>query len=98
MMRITGLRGWLPYPEAAMGRSERRGLARLMLRYPERREAFRRKAAEDPYFLELCDAYEAACEAAEYWAKSDEAVAPDRTHEYRGLASDVEEDILRKVV
>ncbi|GJE45885.1 hypothetical protein F6X53_14730 [Methylobacterium soli] len=81
-----------------MGRSERRGLARLMLRYPERREAFRRKAADDPYFLELCDAYEATCEAAEYWARSSEPFAPERTCEYRRLATDVEEDILRKVV
>ncbi|KAA0121891.1 hypothetical protein CIW48_21325 [Methylobacterium sp. P1-11] len=81
-----------------MGCSERRGLARLMLRYPERRAAFRRKAADDPYFLELCEAYEAACEAAEYWSKSSEPVAADRTHEYRALASEVEEDILRKAV
>ncbi|KQO85760.1 conserved protein of unknown function [Methylorubrum extorquens] len=79
-----------------MGCSERRGLARLMLRHPQRRAAFRRLAADDPYFLELCEAYEAACAAVEFWAKSNDPAAPDRTCEYRVLAAEVEKDILRK--
>jgi hypothetical protein len=84
-------------PEASMERSERRGLARLLLRYPERREALRIKAAADANFRELCDAYEAACEAASYWSKSGEPVGPERAREYTQLARDVEEDILRNL-
>ncbi len=77
-----------------MERSERRGLARLMLRYPARREALRARAAEDPGFRELCEAYETACEAADYWAKSGQPVASERAKEYNHLAVEVEKDIL----
>ncbi|MBD8907978.1 hypothetical protein MZTS_14920 [Methylorubrum zatmanii] len=80
-----------------MERSERRGLARLLLRYPEHREALRDKAAEGANFRELCDAYEAACEAASYWSKSGEPVGPERACEYRQLAEAIEEDILRNL-
>ncbi|WP_018259645.1 hypothetical protein [Methylobacterium sp. WSM2598] len=80
-----------------MERSERRGLARLLLRYPDLREALRGKAAEDATFRELCDAYEAACEAAAYWAKSTQPIGPERACEYRQLANAVEEDILRNL-
>ncbi len=80
-----------------MERSERRGLARLLLRYPDRREALRGKASEDANIRELCDAYEAACEAAAYWARSTELIGPERASEYRQLADAIEEDILRNL-
>ncbi|MEG9504353.1 MAG: hypothetical protein MIN69_21265 [Methylorubrum extorquens] len=80
-----------------MERSERSGLARLMLRYPDRREALRCKAAEDANFRDLCEAYEAACVAVDYWAKSAEPVGPERAVEYQQLAAAVEEDILRNL-
>ena len=81
-----------------MERAERRGLARLMLRHPEHREAFRRRAEADANFRELCEAYEAACGVVEYWARSNDMVAPDRTSEYHALAAAVEEDILREAM
>lgn len=80
-----------------MERSERRGLARLLLRYPDRREALRGKAAEDANFRDLCEAYESACEATGYWVKSTEPVGPERAEEYRQLAGAIEEDILRNL-
>lgn len=75
--------------------SQKRGLARLLLRHPEHRDELRRKYAQNAHIRELCDAYEAACEAAEYWAKSSDQIGPTRAEEYRELATATEEDILR---
>ncbi|KAB1072478.1 hypothetical protein [Methylobacterium planeticum] len=80
-----------------MERSQQRGLARLLLRHPERRQELRRKFAENAQLRELCEAYEAACEAAEYWAKSSDPVGPARTEEYRELATATEEDIFHAI-
>ena len=80
-----------------MEHAQARGLARLMLRWPERRAELRRKAADDAHLLALCEAYEAACGAAEYWAKERPPLGPDRAAEYRDLASDTEEDILNRI-
>ncbi|GJE30330.1 hypothetical protein LDDCCGHA_0497 [Methylobacterium oxalidis] len=77
-----------------MEHSQKRGLARLLLRHPERRDELRRKYAENAHIRELCDAYEAACEAAEYWAKSSDLIGPNRAEEYRELATATEGDIL----
>ena len=59
-----------------MEHAQARGLARLMLRWPERRAELRRKAAHDAHLLALCEAYEAACGAAEYWAKERPPLGP----------------------
>jgi hypothetical protein len=83
--------------EADMEHAQRRGLARLMLRWPERRAELRRKARNDAHLLALCEAYEAAWGAAEYWAKEQPPVGPLRAAEYRDLASATEEDILTRI-
>jgi len=80
-----------------MNQAQKRGLARLMLRWPERRTELRQKLACDPGLAELCEAYEAACEAASYWTKVAEPVGPARTHEYQALASATEQDILQRL-
>ncbi|AWN43075.1 hypothetical protein [Methylobacterium durans] len=80
-----------------MERSQIRGLARLLLRHPERRDELRRKVTENTQIKELCDAYEAACEAAEYWSRSSDPIAPARADEYRELAAATEEDILHAI-
>jgi hypothetical protein len=43
---------------------------------------------------ELCEAYETACAAVEYWLRSKAEVAPARVEEYRALAAATEQDIL----
>ncbi|WP_248310003.1 hypothetical protein [Bosea sp. WAO] len=81
----------------AMEQAQRRGLARLMLRWPNRRTELREKFARDPRLVELCEAYEAACEAAAYWAKSPATVSKQRLEEYNALASATEQDILERI-
>jgi hypothetical protein len=80
-----------------MEQAQRRGLARLMLRWPDRRAALRERYGRDPRLGELCEAYEAACEAAAYWSKSPLAVGRERTAEYNALASATEQDILERI-
>lgn len=80
-----------------MNQARKRGLARLMLRWPERRAELRQRYATDPGFAELCDAYETACDAAAYWGKSTAAFGPDRAEEYRGLMTATEQDILHRL-
>lgn len=80
-----------------MEQAQKRGLARLMLRWPDRRTVLREKYGHDLRLAELCEAYEAACEAAAYWAKSPSAVGLERTAEYNALASATEQDILERI-
>ncbi|SFD66949.1 hypothetical protein SAMN05428997_14022 [Bosea sp. CRIB-10] len=80
-----------------MDQAQIRGLARLMLRWPERRAVLREKCIADPRLAELCEAYETACEAAAYWAKSPTQTGRQRTQEYNMLASATEQDILDRI-
>ena len=77
-----------------MDRAQKRGLARLLLRWPERRAVLRQRFSQDPRLVELCEAYETACEAAAYWSKSTDAIGPARARVYQSLATDTEQDIL----
>jgi len=77
---------------------QKRGLARLMLRWPEYRSNLRRCVKEDPYLLDLVGAYESACEAVDYWTRSSSAIADERVEEYRQLLTATEHDILTKIV
>lgn len=80
-----------------MEKAQRRGLARLMLRWPDRRAQLKAGFDRDARLAELCEAYEVACEAASYWAKSPAPVAFERLEEYRSLASATEQDILNRI-
>ena len=80
-----------------MDGAERRGFARLMLRWPERRAELRRMVPGDVHLCELCGAYEAACEAATFWAKAEGPVGATRAQEYRHLANSVEQDIIERL-
>jgi hypothetical protein len=80
-----------------MEKAQRRGLARLMLRWPDRRAQLKAGFDADSRLAELCEAYEVACEAASYWARSPAAVAFERAEEYRSLASATEQDILNRI-
>ncbi|WP_413991104.1 hypothetical protein ACMDCR_03015 [Labrys okinawensis] len=81
-----------------MEHAQKRGLARLLLRWPEYRVNLQRRAKEDPYLLDLIGAYETACEAVEYWSHADTIVASERAEEYRQLLIATEHDILTKIV
>ncbi|RDJ24262.1 hypothetical protein DWF00_04055 [Bosea caraganae] len=80
-----------------MEQVQKRGLARLMLRWPAQRAELRRRFAQDPRLVELCEAYETACEAAAYWTKSPAPVGPERAEEYRALITATEQDILIRI-
>lgn len=76
-----------------MNQTQRRGLARLMLRWPQRRMELRDRCGQDTRFLELSEAYETACEAVDYWVNSGLPEGPTRAEEYRALAFEIERDI-----
>lgn len=80
-----------------MEHARRRGLARLMLRWPDRRAQLRAFSPDDARLGELFEAYELACEAASYWQKSDAPFGLERAREYQALADATEEDILLKI-
>lgn len=80
-----------------MDATRKRGLARLMLRWPERRTILKERFLTDPSVSELCEAYETACEAVAYWAKIPSDLADARSEEYRSLAVETEQDILRLI-
>ena len=80
-----------------MEQAQKRGLSRLLLRWPERRAALRTSMAHDPQLAELCEVYETACVATEYWMKSNAAIAPVRVAEYTDLASAMEQDIIKRL-
>ena len=72
----------------------RRGIARLALRWPQRRSQLEQSLKKEPRLGELCEAYEVACVAVDYWLRSDAPVASARVEEYRALALATEQDIL----
>ena len=80
-----------------MDATRKRGLARLMLRWPDRRAVLKERFVNDPSVSELCEAYETACEAITYWTKSAAEIAGQRREEYRALAAETEQDILRLI-
>ncbi|WID99344.1 hypothetical protein QO058_14560 [Bosea vestrisii] len=73
-----------------MNQAQRRGLARLMLRWPKRRTELSDRCGQDPHFPELSEAYEAACGATDYWATSSSPEGQARAEEYRALAFEIE--------
>ena len=78
-----------------MDETQRRGLARLMLRWPSARPELLRRVSEDTTFADLCGAYDEACQAAERWSRSPAPNAAARADEYGELARETEQDILR---
>jgi hypothetical protein len=71
-----------------------RGAARFALRWPKARNALKRRLETDPRVAELCEAYEAACAAAEHWTRAGGKSNIARAEEYRALAAATEQDIL----
>jgi len=68
---------------------QHRGRCRLMLRMPDRRADL--SNAVHPDFMELCAAYELACEAILTFSAREE---PDRVREFRDLADCLETEAL----
>jgi hypothetical protein len=73
--------------------AERRGLFRLMSKWPEMRPQLADCGSSDPDFISLCELYDEACAALENWRRSPAAVAPARIAEYEQLVSDLEIDV-----
>ncbi|MDU0343899.1 hypothetical protein [Bosea rubneri] len=57
-----------PKPHTVTSAIEEQGRARLMLRMPQHRQAF--AGVSSDRFLDLCEAYELACNALGHWSKS----------------------------
>jgi hypothetical protein len=86
------------YPDGRIISSARRcGLARLMLRWPDRREALKTHLQDTPHMAEMCEAYEAACSAVEHWIRSTDRIAASRVAEYRSVIAGLEQDILAMI-
>ena len=71
-----------------------RGATRIVLRWPEVRSKLEVRIESDTRLAELCEAYETACAATEYWLRSKADIAAKRAEEYRALAAATEQDIL----
>jgi hypothetical protein len=80
--------------DTALSDACRRGAARLALRWPRIRAELGRRVKSDVGVAELCEAYEAAYVATEYWLHSQAQVAPARIEEYRMLVAATEREIL----
>ncbi|WP_146170181.1 hypothetical protein [Bosea sp. 124] len=80
-----------------MTQEQRAGLARLMLCWPEGRAALRLMSASDIPLLDLCEAYNLACNAAAYWSKSNSANAAEIADEYRSLVPEIEAEARQRV-
>jgi len=70
-------------------RDERLGLRPPMLRWPEGRSTLR-ASTHDKSFIEICSAFELACQSAEFWEHSElpQAAAHARGETFRGNAPD----------
>jgi hypothetical protein len=71
---------------------ERRGLPRLMLRFPSSREDLKRLYLSDPLFQSLCAAYEDAYEQVKIREQAMAALT-DELSDYRCLVGDIESDV-----
>lgn len=76
-----------------MNDAQKRGLARLMLRWPQRRAELRQKWSRIAGLPALFEAYELTCEAAAHWSKISSPTGHDRAEEYRVLALEIEQEI-----
>jgi hypothetical protein len=74
--------------------ASRRGAARMTQRWPQFRPTLERRFPDDGRVAGLCEAYETACAAEEYWRRLPEPMGPWRAEEHRQLAADVADDIL----
>ncbi|WP_342236315.1 hypothetical protein [Inquilinus sp. OTU3971] len=80
-----------------LSRSARRGLSRLMLRWPARRAVLANRAETNDEFASLCEIYAEAHDALETWLRSDHSLADARAAEYRELVAEIEGEILDKL-
>lgn len=72
-------------------------MARLLLRYPERRLSILRVALT-PTMVDLCESYELACRAAKYWAEVPGSEAAAMTAEFRLLIVAIEAEVSRELM
>ena len=80
-----------------LSRSARRGLSRLMLRWPARRAVLANRAETDEEFASLCEIYAEAHDALETWRRSEHPLSDARVSEYRELVAEIEGEILDKI-
>lgn len=76
-----------------MCREQKSGLARLLIRCPDRRDELVR-AARSPTIMDFCEAYELSWSAALHWAKVPRSKAAEIATEYRMLIIAIEQDVL----
>jgi hypothetical protein len=81
-----------------MSREQKAGLARLMLIWPEGRAAVRSMAMSDAILLELCECYELACGAADFWSKSNSFGSAVIANEYTAILTELEHEIRHRVI
>jgi hypothetical protein len=74
--------------------SSRRGAARMAMQCPQLRASLFQYIGEDARLADLCDAYETACAAREYWLHSSADIGSTREHEYRTVAAEVAGEII----
>lgn len=76
-----------------MCHKQKRGLARLLIRWPDRRDQLVR-AARSQTMMDICESYELAWSAALHWAKAPGSKAAEIATEYRLLIIEIEQEVL----
>ena len=67
-------------------------------RFPDKRDSIDRLMAEDPEFLALCEDHDACVNALQYWANSKDPEAEIRVNEYRVIARELEEEVVKTLI
>jgi hypothetical protein len=78
----------------AAGDKNKGGLATVVKRFPEQREALHRLFMSNLLFQSLCEEYEDCLAALRYWRESNSSEALRLQKEFSSLLSDLEEEIL----
>jgi hypothetical protein len=68
-------------------------ITRILDRFAELKTEIQEAALRDARFRGLCEDYEAAAEALEFWTNSTDARRPKMISEYRELLGDLEAEI-----
>ena len=72
-------------------------ISRILIRFTELKSEIQEAALRDARFRGLCEDYEAAAEALEFWTNSADSRRPRMISEYRGLLNDLETEIFALV-
>ena len=67
-------------------------------RFPDKNQSIDLLMSKDPEFADLCEDYDVCVNALRYWFKSKEPEAEIRVNEYRTLAQQIEDEVIKCLI